>query len=80
MQHLIRLQKSDTGKIGTKRAGYAPPEDGPFRCSKCVHFAKVGVTDGRCNQSEVLADPEIPKDDDGKAIVRTAGCCTYFHN
>lgn len=62
--------------IGTKKSGYATPEMGPFLCVNC-HHSPSGVGD-RCDHPDVMEDPEVPKDDEGKGIVQPAGCCTYF--
>ena len=68
----------------TKLAGYA--EDGPYHCEDCEYLKgrEAGNiyrdTDGkgRCNQSVMMADPEVQKDSQGLAIVNIEnGCCEF---
>jgi len=59
--------------IGTRKSGYAPPRDGPFRCGHCEHYS-----DGKCNHPDVESDKQVPKAADGKGIVEADGCCNYF--
>jgi len=68
----------------TKLAGYA--EDGPYHCSNCEYLKrdKEGnpVVDeqgkGRCNQSVMIADPQVKKDKNLIPIVDIQhGCCEF---
>lgn len=68
----------------TKLAGYA--EDGPYHCKDCIYLkgrttsAVFRDSDGkgRCSQPVMLADPQVKKDADGKAIVNIErGCCEF---
>jgi hypothetical protein len=72
-----KTAKIPTEGIGTKETGYAGPGYGPFRCGNCVWFA-FGKKLGNCSHPEVMADPEIPKDDKQRAIVHQDGCCNEF--
>lgn len=65
---------SDDDPIGTKKVGYAKPDQGPFLCINCVHSDREGV---RCNHPEVVADDEVEKDGD-LAIIEPAACCNEF--
>lgn len=65
---------AQTDGIGTKKAGYADPHYGPFRCGGCV-WLRPGTT---CAHPEVNKDPQVPKNEDGNAKVETDGCCNYF--
>jgi hypothetical protein len=68
--------KVDTEGVGTKKTGYAGAEYGPFRCSHCVWFK---IDKSTCGHPEVIADPEVPKTQDGKlAVVQAGGCCNEF--
>lgn len=62
--------------VGTKKTGYALPELGPFLCCNCIHAHKQGT---RCDHTEVIADEDVPKDDEQLAIIKPASCCNYFH-
>lgn len=68
----------------TKLAGYA--ESGPYHCANCEYLK--GLKDGevfkdkdgkgRCNQSVMIADPEVRKDELGRPIVDIdKGCCEF---
>lgn len=64
---------------------YQGPEDGPFRCSRCVHFMPASASDhanarDECWHPEVIEDPEMELDDDGHALVQAGGCCEYFRH
>lgn len=91
MKHLLTIKKAgdkydevesgtedQDSPIGTKKAGYAGPEEGPFKCANCVHFKEVSESEGRCNQPDVVADPEMKKDQ-GAAVVQEGGCCNMFN-
>ena len=70
-----------TKKAGTELVAYQGPEEGPFRCGRCVHFMSAAEASGHqdeCWHPEVIKDPEIEHDDDGHALVDTRGCCEYF--
>lgn len=69
----------ENAPIGTKKAGYASPDDGPFMCGHCIHYKEVDGKEGRCNHPKVVADPEMEKDDNDKAIVMEGGCCNMFN-
>lgn len=71
------MARFSTKGVGTKKAGYAGPEFGPFRCGSCVWF-QFGKSVGLCNHPEVKQDPEIEKNDQGQAIVKQDGCCNKF--
>lgn len=74
----MSLAQISTKGIGTKKVGYAGPEYGPFRCGNCVWFSFV-KNGGRCQQPEVIEDPEVPKDPKSNlAIVHQDGCCNEF--
>ena len=66
---------NDNAPIGSKATGYSGPELGPFLCLNCVHSNREGI---RCNHPDVVADPEVEKDD-GLAIIEPAACCNEFH-
>lgn len=63
---------------GTYASGYAPPSDGPFRCSNCRHFTPVNAGDvganssGNCDEDEVVNDPQV------KGKVQAGACCSFF--
>lgn len=62
--------------VGTKATGYVLPEMGPFDCYHCLHFKEPDC----CDQKEVIADPDVPKTEDGKcARVHAHACCNEFH-
>lgn len=63
------------GIQGEPVTGYAPPENGPFRCGNCEYFSH-----GACGQSVMRASSKRPKTADGFVKVDTNGCCTYFHS
>lgn len=65
--------KEDNEPIGTKKTGYAPPRDGPFKCGHCLHYSE-----GMCSHPDVMADPEIRKAKGGEAIVESEGCCNEY--
>lgn len=54
--------------IGSKAAGYAPPDQGPFSCGNCVHFDGQGS----CDNPKVITDPEV------SGQVEAEGCCNFF--
>ena len=67
--------------IGTTNGGYAKPEEGPFECQRCVHYAKINGTHGTCDHQDVVADAtagEIKLSEGGKAVVAARGCSNYF--
>lgn len=84
-----RLKKlvADFGPLwpdSTKLSGYG--ENGPYHCGDCEYLK--GLKDGnvfkdengkgRCNQSVVIADQEVKKDDKGRPIVNIeTGCCEF---
>jgi hypothetical protein len=68
----------------TKLAGYA--EQGPYHCEDCVYLKKNsdgtifrdGEGKGRCNQSVMIADPEVKHDSRALAVVNIQkGCCEF---
>lgn len=77
----IKLSKGDKDEgIGTTKAGYAPPSEGPFECANCRHYSAINGTHGGCDQSDVIRDAKAGeiKESDGRAIVARGGCCNYF--
>jgi hypothetical protein len=58
--------------IGTPKAGYAPPSDGPFECGRCEHYSSINGTSGHCDHPEVIEDLGDP------ATVAKLGCCSMF--
>ena len=63
---------------GTSKSGFMTAENGPFRCSNCKFWrGPVG-----CVQSDVVADPEVPKVSNAQGVVmgqaRADDCCSYF--
>lgn len=59
--------------IGTEKAGYATPDQGPFECGNCEHYAQsVNATHGNCDHPDVIEDLGSP------ARVAKKGCCNYF--
>jgi hypothetical protein len=74
------VETAEDKPIGTKKAGYAGAEEGPFECSNCVHYTEQGDEHGECDHPDVIADAkagEISMSGSG-ALVESAGCCTYF--
>jgi hypothetical protein len=68
-------------KAGTELGAYQGPEEGPFRCGRCVHFMAAAEASGgkdECWHPEVIKDPDMEIDDDGHALVDARGCCEYF--
>jgi len=61
---------------GTKATGYALPELGPFLCIHCEHAQEYGTV---CDHPKVMADPDVPKTEDGKAKIKPGACCNYYH-
>lgn len=61
--------------VGTKKAGYATPEYGPFRCGHCIWFK---VENSACKHPDVREDKEIEHNSDGDGMVKADGCCNYF--
>jgi len=68
----------------TELSGYA--EKGPYHCGNCEYLKGLkqnntfldGNGKGRCNQSVVVADPEVKKDELGRPIVDLEhGCCEF---
>lgn len=63
---------SEDKPIGTAKAGYSGPKDGPFKCSHCMH-----AEDARwCDHPIVIED--LGATENGKAEIHPDGCCTYF--
>jgi len=72
--------QDDNAPIGTTKSGYAPPEDGPFECSNCVHYEGETEEQGTCDHPDVIEDAvnhEIALDGD-RALVAAKGCCNEF--
>jgi hypothetical protein len=65
--------------MGTPVAEYG--EDGPYHCINCWYLASAeprGEPLGRCNESHMLKDPKVKKDEQGMAIVnKMLGCCRF---
>ena len=72
--------KGKNAPIGTVHAHYAGPDEGPFLCANCTHFARGG----HCNHPDVIEDAKAGEGGlsivDGKAAVSARGCCNYFRN
>lgn len=73
------MAKASNAPIGTPKSGYAPPEDGPFQCHNCGHFRWPN----QCSHPDVIADAKAKAEplrlsQAGLAVVKPAGCCTYF--
>jgi hypothetical protein len=70
----------------TELAGYA--EGGPYHCEDCIFlkgreqgegkiFRDIDGS-GRCDQSVMIADPQVKKDSQGRPIVNIEmGCCAF---
>jgi len=66
--------------IGTSKSGYAPPSEGPFLCSNCLHYTPQTEVQGACDHPDVIVDAEageIPPTEGG-ALVEGEGCCNYY--
>lgn len=64
--------EGDDMPTGTPHAHYSGPEEGPFKCSHCVHAMDAQW----CNQPDVIMDlggdgPE------GRALIHPDGCCSF---
>lgn len=53
--------------MGVGHALYSGPDDGPFRCGMCRHFAEGG----KCEHPEVIEGPTHGR-------VEAGGCCKYY--
>jgi hypothetical protein len=70
-----------TKGVGSKATGYAGPELGPFRCSRCTWYKPLDLCCGGCGHPEVIADKAVPKvktSEGEKASVHADACCNEF--
>jgi hypothetical protein len=83
LKKLIRSVGPLWPEPSTELAGYG--EEGPYHCGDCEYLKKVDSKDfkdidgkGRCDQSVMIADSQVKKDDQGRPIVNIeTGCCEF---
>jgi broad specificity phosphatase PhoE len=66
------------GSDGTKVSGFVHNSENrePRNCGNCIWFKD----DGSCGNQNVLNDPEVPQNSDGRAIVDDDDCCNSMQS